>query len=136
MAYSEGNQAVVYSSVSVRDIHELVASMGWFAEIKSDRSGDPVIVCRVGDNVTQIIFYGLSGDSARSMTLQLRFADAAPFELLNHYNENKRFLKYYLQAGPTLIIEMDCSFGGGITIEHIRYLLEFWEGAVGKLFET
>ena len=128
-----GNGQTLWSTVSVDDVQEVLSSAGFSSEVRTDGDGDPGIVCVIADKTTQIMFYGWNGGRARSMAFRVRFGDSVPLQVLNSLNESKRYVKYYAQDDGRLIVEMDCAFGGGVTPDHVRYLVELWQGAMEKI---
>ncbi len=126
----------VQTSIPIREIFEVFAAKGFAPELRSDASGNPAIVCDVRGHQTQVLFYSMDGGNVGSMTLSLLYANVVPLEVLNAFNRDKRFLKYYRRESGGLVVEMDCSFGGGVSLEHIVYMAEIWERALDKVFET
>lgn len=116
-------------------ITEVLQSFGYRAELSKDSGGDPKISSSSGGANFSIFFYGCTnGQNCDAISFSSAF-DLDPgsnTDLMNEWNQKKRYTKAYLDDEQDPVIDMDIYLGGGgISIDNFRAWVDTWERAVG-----
>lgn len=114
---------------------EVLQSFGYRAELSKDSGGDPKISSASGGANFSIFFYGCrDGQNCDAISFSSAF-DLDPgsnTELMNEWNQKKRYTKAYLDDEQDPVIDMDIYLGeGGVSIDNFRTWVDTWERAVG-----
>jgi hypothetical protein len=114
---------------------EILKSFGYRAELSKDSGGDPKISSSSGGASFSVFFYGCTdGKKCDAIAFSSAFdLDAGSnAELMNGWNQNKRYTKAYLDDEQDPVIDMDIYLGdGGVSIDNFRFWVDTWERAVG-----
>lgn len=118
---------------------EVLQSFGYRAELGKDNGGDPKIASSSGGASYSIFFYGCTnGKNCDSIGFSAAFDldKGSTKDLMNKWNQEKRYTKAYLDDENDPVIDMDLYLGdGGVTIDNFRFWIDTWERAVGD-FKT
>lgn len=114
---------------------EVLQSFGYRAELSKDSGGDPKISSSSGGANFSIFFYGCTnGQNCNAISFSSAF-DLDPgsnTELMNEWNQKKRYTKAYLDDEQDPVIDMDVYLGdGGVSIDNFRTWVNTWERAIG-----
>ena len=114
---------------------EVLQTFGYRAELSKDSGGDPKITSSSGGADFSIFFYGCTdGKNCTAISFSSAF-DLDPgsnTDLMNEWNQKKRYTKAYLDDEKDPVIDMDIYLGdGGISIDNFRAWVDTWERAVG-----
>ena len=114
---------------------DVLRSFGYRAELTTDDGGDPKIASSSGGANFSIFFYGCTnGQNCDAISFSSAF-DLDPGsnnDLMNQWNQKKRYSKAYLDDEQDPVIDMDIYLGeGGVSIDNFRSWVDTWERALG-----
>ncbi len=114
---------------------DALRNFGYRAELLKDDGGDPKISSSTGGANFSIFFYGCTnGQNCDAISFSAAFDldTGSTLELMNTWNQKKRYTKAYLDDEIDPIIEMDVFLGsGGVSIDNFRIWVDTWERALG-----
>ncbi|MDR2354542.1 MAG: YbjN domain-containing protein [Deltaproteobacteria bacterium] len=119
---AQGQSDRVYNTITINQLYDLMVDQDYEVKVSETESNTKVIiwelngkvaVLRLGKNSDDIIFYTIFGESSRKITVNM----------VNKWNQDKRFSRSYLDTDNDPILELDLDLEGGVTQERIiKYL--------------
>jgi hypothetical protein len=113
----------------------IIQALGFQARLENDNVGDPLIRSSSGGVDFSIYFYGCSKNK-RCQSLQFiagyDLDDGTTLEVLDQWNEDKRFASAYLDHEDDPFLQLDLNTEGGITQENFEKTFELWQSLKGE----
>lgn len=121
------------------EMADVLRNFGYRAELTTDNGGDPKISSSSGGANFSIFFYGCTNSQncdAISFSAAFDLDPGSNNDLMNQWNQKKRYTKAYLDDEQDPVIDMDIFLGdGGVSIDNFRFWVDTWERAIGD-FKT
>jgi hypothetical protein len=116
----------IFATVSGDEMVGVVRDLGFSSELATDSGGDPMIRFQVEGMKCLLLFYGCKDGRASSIQFSAGFTMKRPLELINKWNQKKRFGKAYLDADGDVMINFDVDLDGGVTREYLKEVFKRW----------
>ena len=115
----------------------LMQDRGYRVELATDEQGIPYLRSATNGFGFEVRFANrLANDETGyvdvALLAGLRVQGTLPLEIVNDWNNAKRFARLHL-AGDLLILDMDISVLGGVTTNHLHTQIEIWDRLVQEL---
>jgi hypothetical protein len=120
--------------VTAQEVAQVLQSKGFQAEIKTEKSGDPMVLSSSGGATFVILFYECR---SRPRCASIQFSAAFPrtgltAEKVAEWNRTKRFGKAWQDKDLDPWVEMDVDVEHGATTEAIASDLDRWASVLGS----
>jgi hypothetical protein len=119
--------AKVYKGITVGEMEQMMKTLGFQYEIKTDSAGDPMLAFKQAQLRVGLYFYHKVGGQYTAIQLSTGFSmsNGPSLEKINEWNRTKRYARAYLDKEGDPRVEVDLDLEGGVT-----------EGAIKELFRT
>lgn len=116
----------------------LIQALGFQARLDKDSVGDPLIHSAAGGVDFSVYFYGCTKNK-RCQSIQFsagyNLAEGTTFDVIDQWNETKRFASAYLDDEDDPFLQMDINTEGGITEENFNKSFDLWQTLKGQFEE-
>ncbi len=124
-------------SLDADAIRDLFQRAGYRAEIVTDTDGARLVRSSTGGLAFHVrLADPLSGDTptfaAANIFAALQVQGTLPLSIVNRWNASKRYARLYL-AGDVIMLDMDISVLGGVTMSHLPAQVLLWDRLVQDL---
>jgi hypothetical protein len=137
LAAPAGAQTLV-SAENPAQIVSIIQALGFQAQLDKDNVGDPLIRSSSSGVDFSIYFYGCTKNK-RCTSLQFiagyNLAKGTTLEVLDEWNEKKRFASAYLDDEDDPFLQLDVNTEGGITQANFEKTLDLWQSLKGEFEE-
>jgi hypothetical protein len=132
VAQARSGTESVYYTITGPELHSLLQSWGYRAELTSDSTGAPKINSTASGVNFSIWFYGCSDDQVSECS---SFSFSAGFDLgdgiepakINEWNRTERFGTAYYDEENDPYLDMNVNIDGGATADLLRDWMRWWE---------
>jgi hypothetical protein len=124
-------------SLTPEALHPLMQQFGYRTELLTDRPNAPYLRSATGGMPFEVQFLNrATGDSGvyidMSFVMSLRIQGEVPLEIVNQWNNSKRFARLRLLQN-VLLLDMDVIGLGGTTEASFRASVSIWDQLVQEL---
>src|SRR5215469_2891552 len=109
----------VFTKMKIADLAKVFQNAGYRAEIPT--GGNPRILTGMSGYTVAIYLYSCDDAGCGSLEFSKIFTKSAKMTLsvMNKWNQEKRYVKAYLDTDGDMNLEYDVSFSGGVTSDHL-----------------
>ena len=102
-----------------------------FAELDTDKDGDPLIAGRIEGEKYIIVFQGCSnGKNCRSIQFATYWEKNIKYEDINAWNNKVRYTRAYINTKGNLWIELDVMLRHGMTEKNLDEYFSIWKNSL------
>jgi hypothetical protein len=128
---------IIISSLTPESLRQLMQEAGYRAEAVADPAGVPRLTSATGGLPFDIRFGnamqgGAEGYADVTFIAALRVQGTLPPDLVNTWNNTKRFARLHLNQ-DFLFLDMDLTVVGGVSPAHVRTQIQIWDRLVQEL---
>ena len=123
-----GHAAQLVSAEEPEQILEIAKGFG-SARLKTDSTGDPLIVGRINGTKYGIYFYGCNKQHKECDDIKFGAAwsgEAVSLKKINTWNRSKRFGTAYLDKDGDPNVDMAVNLDYGVTVDNLEDTFNFW----------
>jgi hypothetical protein len=129
------NAQTLVSAENPAQIVSIIQALGFQARLDKDNTGDPLIKSSSNGVDFSIYFYGCTKNK-RCQSLQFiagyNLSKGTTLEVLDDWNEKKRFASAYLDDENDPFLQMDANLEGGVSQANFEKTFDLWQSLKGE----